>query len=118
MTTEASNAEYQDRIRELEVELETLRAEFSENTIIQSMNDMKDRYNHLVATTVGLPNYNKIKGELEEIKRKIIGVGVLVDHVINILKSIETETYMTNVKNKIYKIELELLILKEILEGE
>lgn len=47
MTNSVTSNEYMCRIKELENELVTLRKEFSENTIIQSMNDMRDQYKEL-----------------------------------------------------------------------
>jgi len=66
----------QMRIQELEDENESLRKEYSENTVVQSMNDMKDQYNELEA------QYNQIEkalGELEIIVAQSVSRNVYND---------------------------------------
>lgn len=66
----------QMRIQELEDENASLRKEYSENTVVQSMNDMKDQYNELEY------QYNQIDkalGELEIIVAQSVSRNVYND---------------------------------------
>lgn len=54
---ETENTHLKGKIAELEEQLKNL----NENTVISSMNDMRDRYNDLVSNSVCVCRYNKMK---------------------------------------------------------
>ncbi|NBU33956.1 hypothetical protein EB118_03055 [bacterium] len=54
---EVENQALRQKVQELEDELK----ELNENTVIASMNDMRDRYNDMVSTSVCLHRFNNVK---------------------------------------------------------
>jgi predicted nuclease with TOPRIM domain len=92
-----------------------MKAEYSENTIVQSMNDMKNKYENMLKTTVQRYKYDNLEEKHDKICRQAMAVTVLIDHVVSSLKRLESKVMMAD-KTDIYKTELELAIMKELLE--
>lgn len=92
-----------------------LEHDYSENTIVESMNDMKRKYEQLVANTVPAYKYNLLNEKFERVSHTVHGSDVLIDYIIKGLKKTETMGAIDRT-NSLYKIQLELIILKEILQ--
>ncbi|NBP00274.1 MAG: hypothetical protein EBU90_09150 [Proteobacteria bacterium] len=103
------------KYNELTEKYQKLQHDYSENTIVESMNDMKRKYEQLVANTVPAYKYNLINEKYERLSHTFIGSEILIDHIVKGLKRLETVSAMDRT-NLLYKIQLELLILKEILQ--
>lgn len=99
---------------ELDNKYATLVDNYKENTIIQSMNDMKKKYDSLIANTVPNYRYNMLNTKYEELVKVITSLEIFINHISKAVKNLEdTSTYDSNL---VYKIQLELLILKEIIQ--
>lgn len=106
-----------EQYKYLEDELDDLQNEYSENIIIQSMNEMKIRYDNMIKTTVPVYKYNVLNEKYEKLVKNFAGCSVLIDHIVKLLRSIENETTLRNErKNILLKAELELITVKDILE--
>ena len=100
---------------QLEDQYTQLEKQYSENTIIQSMNDMKLRYEELVANTVSFGTYEKTSEKYEKLRRVVSSSEILIEHITNVIKKLENQT-TEECRTKLYKAQIELLILKEILQ--
>lgn len=100
---------------DLQKDLDDLKHEYSENTIIQSMNDMKERYEELMSTTVPLYKYNHIKTKYNNIYKTMMGAIILNNHIKKTLEDIDNRLlYDRNAT--INKIKTELIVINEIME--
>lgn len=99
----------------LKSDYDILKNEYSENIIIQSMNDMKVKYDTLLKNTVPLFKFHLINEKYKVLVKSFTGCSILIDHIIKLLKRIDN-TNVFDRKNIIYKTELELVTVKEILE--
>lgn len=92
-----------------------LKHDYSENTIIQSMNDMKERYDELVNTSVSLYKYEYLEKKWNNIKEKGTTVIVLLDYLASNLRKMEYDiNYNTFLDEK--KLEFQMNIMKDLLE--
>jgi len=86
-------------------EFDKLKLEYSENTIIQSMNDMKERYNELVNTTVSLYRYKALEKKYNTIYRASFSSLAIISHAKKIINKLDTrmiydpERYLVKCKN-------------------
>ena len=101
----------------LEEEFLSLQNNYSENIIIQSMNEMKTRYDTMIKMTVPIHKYKSLNEKYEKLVKNYSGCSVLIEHIIKLMRSIEREIpYLrTDKKNILLKAELELMTVKEIL---
>lgn len=99
----------------LEEEFIKLKTEYSENTIIQSMNEMKSRYDIMIKTTVPSYKYKLLDEKYNNLVKNFVGCSVLIDYIIKLLKKSERD--LMNRKDILLKAELELITVKEILES-
>lgn len=99
----------------LEQEFIKLKTEYSENIIIQSMNEMKTRYDIMIKTTVPSFKYKLLDEKYNNLVKNLVGSCVLIDYVIKLLQKSERD--IVNRKDILLKAELELITIKEILEG-
>lgn len=102
---------------DLESKYKRLQNDYSENTIIQSMNEMKERYDKLMLETVPKYRYEILLKKYNSHLKKINAVNVLLHHVIKRLKVIE-QNALDGYEMDVYRIEFELLSIREILEDE
>lgn len=126
-----SEEKYNDIVNlhnELEKEYNTLHTKYEllqescrENTIIQSMNDMKKeyddtsrKYEELKRTCVSLYRFNFINERLTKLENTLKGVDVIIEHVIDMLSNLDTYI-VTDRKTIIYKAQIELALIKELL---
>jgi len=96
----------------LKVEHTTLKTEYSENIIIESMNDMKQRYDRLMQSTVPKHKYTLIYDKYSRLIRYFSGCSVLIDHVLKTIKKLNRTLYNQDIK----QIEMELITTRDILE--
>ena len=105
----------QEELTKLEEEHAKLKHDYSENVIIQSMNDMKERYEEMIQNTVSKGRYIELNEKYKALTKKATTASVLATHVHKLLKS--SEEHMENAgKNFIYRAELELSLIRELIE--
>lgn len=79
--------------------------ELNENTIVESMNDMKIQYQQLVETTVPIDLYTSIKYDVKQFKKIINTVDLLtdinIDCINNLIEFCKNENENNNYKDKI-----------------
>jgi hypothetical protein len=105
----------QDKYDKLFEDYNILSENYSENIIIQSMNDMKIKYETLIKSSVSLYKHQLLQEKFTRLIRGFSGCSVLIDHTIKVLKESKNTTFIDK-KNLISKAELELITIKEILE--
>ena len=89
--------------------------EYSENTIIQSMNDMKNRYNELMIDTISICKYNELQDKYDVVSKNSIANLILLERVFRYLKYIKNNNNYKETDEGL-KLELELIMIKEIIE--
>lgn len=99
------------KYNELENEHNLLKHETSENVIIESMNEMKKRYDVMIRNTVSMHKHETLIEKYKDLKKTLIGVEMMIKRILQILRKINIDS-----DGHIFKIEVELNILKEILE--
>lgn len=109
------NYKLQKDYDKLQEEYDKLLNDYSENVIIQSMNDMKQKYDTLLRSTVSLYKHQILQDKFTNLIRSFSGCSVLIDHTIKVLKQSKNANLLDK-KNLISKAELELITIKEILE--
>mgnify|MGYP000421266492 CR=1 FL=1 len=92
-----------------------LKLEYNENTVIESMNDMRDRYNALVESTVSLNKYNKLTDKYNKTMRTIASIPVFLEYILILFKDLEGRLMFED-KKELYKAETQIIIIKEIIE--
>lgn len=107
---------YEDKYNEIFKELQQLKNEYSENTIIQSMNEMRDRYNQLLDSSVPDYKYQGLYEKWYKLHRAAIASLVLTEHVTDLLKNLE-EKLLYDRDNSIIRSKFELQTIKELLEN-
>jgi hypothetical protein len=100
----------------LKTEYTTLKTEYSENVIIQSMDDMKQRYDRLMQSTVPKHKYNLLYEKYSRIVKYFSGCSVLIDHILKSVKKLNRISYNQDIKHIINRIETELITTQDILE--
>lgn len=94
---------------------DNLKIEYSENMIIQSMNDMKEKYDELVKTTVPTYKYEYIHEKWKNLKQKSQAVIVLLNFLMENIKKMEYDLHYNTILDE-KKIEFQMYIMKELLE--
>lgn len=97
------------------VEFNKMKLEYSENTIIQSMNDMKDRYNELVSNTVSLYKYKTLETKYNNLYKGCYSSLAIVGHIKKLLGNIERR-YIYDPTKSIDRANNDLDTMLEILE--
>jgi sugar-specific transcriptional regulator TrmB len=106
----------QNEYVKLQSEHANLQNEYSENTIIQSMNEMKDRYTKLMQTTVPNFKYKLLSEKYISLVKRVSASCVFIDHILKSLDDIDM--VRTNDKNEMTKIKFQLVNIKEIFEDD
>ena len=106
----------QSEYERLKSEYEILKLEYSENHIIQSMNDMKERYERLVSTSVPNHKYQLILEKFSKLCKHTTSSIVLLDHIGKNIRSIEKLSFIHEIKNLLAKVDLQLTTTKDILQ--
>ena len=96
-------------------EHEELKYEYSENTIIQSMNDMKNRYEELVKNTISVTKYNSLDDKYNKLAKNSISCITILDRIYKYIRRIDENPFYRD-DHDFTKIQLELTIVSEILE--
>lgn len=99
----------------LQKEYDSLQINYSENVIIQSMQEMKERYDKMVKSTVPVHKYDVLYEKYKKLVKNFSGCTIILEYVIKALKQLN-RTLFTESKNILYKAELQLEMVKEILE--
>jgi len=102
---------------ELDTKYKKLQHDYSENIIIQSMNDMKRRYEDMLVNTVSKYKYESAIKKINNYFKKICTTSVLLNHVMKRIKTMEQHTSDAGEMN-LYRIDFELLTILEILQEE
>jgi hypothetical protein len=105
----------ENKHNKLIAEHSNLTEEFRENVIIQSMQDMKERYERMLRTTVPKIKYDILFEKYLKLLKIFSGCTVLLDHTTGLLHKAEN-CYNTEYKNYLKKIETDISIIKDILE--
>ena len=93
-----------------------LSLEYSENVIIQSMNDMKQRYERMLETTIPKHKYDLLYEKYTKVVKHSSACTVLINHILSLFKQLNRLIYGLDVKPIINKIEVQLITTKDILE--
>lgn len=93
-----------------------LKTEFSENIIIQSMNEMKERYERLVQSSVPNHKYNLLYERYTKIVKYFTTCSVLLDYVYKQVRHMDRSVYNSEMKQTLHKIENDITTTKNILE--
>lgn len=99
---------------QLKNEHNLLQNEYNENIIIESMNEMKERYERMMRIMVPSHKYEILLNKYKDLIKKVSGCCVLLDHSQTLLKSVDA-VFFTEKKVVVDKIHLELDIIKDIL---
>lgn len=102
---------------EIKKEHEDLKYDYSENTIIQSMNDMKEKYDELVSKSIPIYRYDYLKKTHDDLKQKASAVMVLIDYLIMAIGKIESRFTIYDGSIDTEKLEYQLSVMKILLEG-
>lgn len=120
---EKQNETLKNKIDSLEKELEDL----NENTVISSMNDMKDRYEELVNNSVCCHRFYSLQSYYKRnvnIIKSIETIGCIVyDNVLSLLLSIDNNYYDqsirdNNIKHNLNSIKDRIQLICEIIGKE
>ena len=99
----------------LQKEYDSLQTNYSENIIIQSMQEMKERYDKMLKSTVPIHKYDILYEKYKKLVKNFSGCTIILEYVIKTLKKLN-RTLFTESKNILFKAELQLEMVKEILE--
>lgn len=99
----------------LQNEYNSLQTNYSENVIIQSMQEMKERYDKMMKSTVTIHKYDILYEKYKKLVKNFSGCTIILEYVIKTLKQLN-RTLFTESKNILFKAELQLEMIKEILE--
>jgi hypothetical protein len=97
-------------------EHETLKTDYSENIIIQSMNDMKIKYERLLQTSVPNHKYTLLYEKYIKMVKYITTSSVLLDRTSILVHQLDKYIYTNDTRQTINKIESEINITRDILE--
>jgi hypothetical protein len=115
-TLKAEHAKLKADHAKLKADHETLKTEYSENVIIQSMNDMKQRYDRLMQSTVPKYKYNLLYEKYSRMVKYFSGCFVLIEHILKTITKLNRTSYNQDTKHIINKIESGLIMTRDILE--
>jgi predicted nuclease with TOPRIM domain len=108
--------ELKKKYDELVSKHETLKTEYTENVIIESMNDMKNKYERLLQTSVPNHKYTLLYEKYVRMVKYMTTSSVLLDHTYKLVRQVERLVYTNDIKSIVNKIENEINITRDILE--
>jgi hypothetical protein len=108
-------ATLQNEFNALHKEHRSLQHEYSENTIIQSMNDMKDKYEQLVQSTVPSYKYHILNEKFVTMETNMLACAVLIDYINNSISKFDN-IFVNMGDIDISKLEMQLNIIKDLLQ--
>ena len=115
-TLKADHAKLKADHETLKTEHATLKTEYSENVIIQSMNDMKQRYDRLMQSTVPKHKYTLVYDKYSRMVKYFSACSILIEHILKTITKLNRTLYNQDTKHIINKIESELITTRDILE--
>lgn len=106
-----------EEFEQLKEEHEQLKYEYSENTIVESMNNMKVQYEELMQTTVPQYKYDRLYDKWQKLYKINNAISVIISHTIRSLQKL-TERFLYGGQNRLEleKIKFELCMVEEIAE--
>jgi len=107
--------ELENKYTELSKQHSYLLEEYKENVIIQSMNDMKERYERLLKHSVTKTKYDILHDKYLKLLKKCSGCTVILDHTTDLLYKVD-KGHSVDTKNCLPKIEYDLSLVKDILD--
>ena len=113
---QSDNDELQSNYDDLQSVYCKLKNDYSENTIIQSMNDMRDRYLKLIQTTVPNYKYQLLSEKYISLVKRSCASCVFIDHILKSFESINI--IRENERKEMTKIKFQLVNIREILEDD
>lgn len=96
-------------------EFDDLQQQYNENVIIESMNEMKTRYDSMIRNTVSSTKYNSLLELHKDLLMKTTTVHVISNHIMELFTLIKPIT--TENKNVIARIQYELDLIAEFCKG-
>lgn len=115
-TLKLDREELKKKYDTLVLEHETLKTDYSENVIIESMNDMKNKYERLLQTSVPNHKYTLLYEKYIKMVKYMTTSSVLLNHTYKTLRQAERYFYTHDTKQTINKIESEINITRDLLE--
>lgn len=112
----SENDKLKDNYDKLKDEYDKLKYEYSENVIIESMKDMKDRYDRLLQTTIPQHRYEILNERYNKIVKYFTTCVVLLEHINKSVHNFDRYVYTSETKQYLNRISNELNITKSILE--
>lgn len=100
----------------LEQQMEALQVEYRENTIVQSMNDMKEQYEELLRTTVSMYRFRSLEDKHNKMVLNATAGSIICNHVMKLLKEIESNLFDSGSRDNLYKVHVQIGIVKDILD--
>lgn len=100
------------KYKELLSKYDKLVEECKDNVVMESMNEMKTKYDNMLKNTVPTYKYNALTKKYEVAYTTLISCGVIIDHVSKAIKGLETRYD----KSKILQAQLELVMLRDIID--
>jgi hypothetical protein len=93
-----------------------LKHDYSENTIIQSMNDMKTKYDRLVQTSVPTHKYNLLSNKYSRMLKYTSACSVILEHLSKLTRQALNIIYSTDGRSIVSKIDNELHMTRDLIE--
>lgn len=107
------------KYEKLMIDYEKLNNEFKENTIIESMNNMKIQYDELIKTTVSKYTYDLVYKKLHRLKQKNTALIILLEYIEKKIENLYNKfLYGSQRRVEIQQIKSQLSTLSEILNDE
>jgi uncharacterized coiled-coil DUF342 family protein len=97
----------------LNEEYERLKEETSENTVIQSMNDMKEQYDRVVHNTVSLIRFKSLEGRHETLSKTCEAAILILEHNRKMISKINKYNYDDKIARKA---EMETIVIRDLLQ--
>jgi hypothetical protein len=107
--------ELENEFKILHDENEKLKEEFKENTIIQSMNEMKDRYDRLLRSSVTKTKYEVLNDKHMKVLKVNSACTVILEQIDNLLLDSIDKVYTPEYKNSIERIKQYNDLIKDLL---
>jgi hypothetical protein len=100
------------KYNELLNKYEKLVEECKDNVVLESMNEMKTKYDNMLKNTVPTYKYNALTKKYEVAYTTLISCGVIIDHVSKVIKGLDNRYD----RSKVLQAQLELVMLRDIID--
>lgn len=102
-----------EQYNNLNNEFEKLKHETSENTVIQSMNDMKTQYDRVMQNTVPLYRFKSLEQHCEHFSQTCQAAVVLLEHSRKSISGINRFNFNEKIARKV---EIETIVIKDLIQ--